>query len=343
MQRSTARRALARTTLAGTAAALAVLASAGPAAAHVTIAAPNTVAGSYTLLTVSVPHGCDGDATTAIAVQIPEPINAVTPSVNPNWDVEKVMVDLPEPVIDAHGNEVTERVDQIVYTAKTPLPDDLRDAFELSLRLPEETAGQTLYFPVVQTCTASDHPWIEIPADGQNPDELESPAPSITVTTAKTADDTAEEAADTDGDDTPTRTTPGPTRSPWSPSPSACSAPRSPRSPSSADPPLMRDRIPRTHARAGDPARPGGALSSRSHPPPRRRRTPPSSRPIRPSAPPSILHPRRSPSPSTSPSNPWPTRCSWSTATAPSKPSPRPPATPTSSSTCPTSPTAPTT
>ena len=116
------------------------------------------------------------------------------------------MVDLPEPLTDSHGNEVTERVDQIVYTAKTPLPDDLRDAFELSLQLPEETAGQTLYFPVVQTCTASDHPWIEIPADGQNPDELESPAPSITVTTAdETADDTAEEAADSDdaadGDD----------------------------------------------------------------------------------------------------------------------------------------------
>ncbi|MEU6251038.1 YcnI family protein [Glycomyces sp. NPDC047010] len=202
MQRTS--RALARTAIAGAAAALAVLATAGPAAAHVTITAPNTVAGSYTLLTVSVPHGCDGDATTAVAVQIPEPVNAVTPSVNPNWDVEKVMVDLPEPVTDAHGNEVTERVDQIVYTAHTPLPDDLRDAFELSLQLPEETAGQTLYFPVVQTCTASDHPWIEIPADGQNSDDLESPAPSITVTApGDTEDDAEEAAADTEdgGDD----------------------------------------------------------------------------------------------------------------------------------------------
>ncbi|MEU5875320.1 YcnI family protein [Glycomyces sp. NPDC047369] len=197
MQRTS--RALARTAVVGAAAALAVLAAAGPAAAHVTIATPNTVAGSYTLLTVSVPHGCDGDATTAVAIQIPEPINAVTPSVNPNWDVEKVMVDLPEPVTDAHGNEVTERVDQIVYTARTPLPDDLRDAFELSLQLPEETAGQTLYFPVVQTCTASDHPWIEIPAEGQNPDDLESPAPSITVTAAET-DDAEEAAADTEDD-----------------------------------------------------------------------------------------------------------------------------------------------
>lgn len=194
MQRSTVRNTFARTAVAGAAAAIAVLAAGGPAAAHVTIDAPVTAAGSYTLLTVSVPHGCDGEATTEVAVQIPEPINAVTPSVNPNWEVEKVMADLPEPITDSHGNEITERVDQIVYTTGTPLPDGMRDAFELSLRLPEEAAGQTLYFPVVQTCTDSDHPWIEIPTDGQDADELASPAPSITVTAADATD--AEPAAE---------------------------------------------------------------------------------------------------------------------------------------------------
>lgn len=202
MQRNAQHRTPARTAAVGaaalTSAALAVLTGAGPAAAHVTVAAPNTVAGTYTLLTVSVPHGCDGDATTQVAVQIPEPINAVTPSVNLNWDVEKVMVDLPEPLVDSHGNEVTQRVDQVVYTAKTPLPDDLRDAFELSLRLPEEAAGQTLYFPTVQTCTASDHPWIEIPVEGQDPAELGSPAPSITVLAAE--DEGAAEEAAAEGD-----------------------------------------------------------------------------------------------------------------------------------------------
>ncbi|SDE15718.1 DUF1775 domain-containing protein [Glycomyces harbinensis] len=199
MHQNTVHRALARTAAVTAAAAVAVLAATAPASAHVGISAANTVAGTYTLLTVSVPHGCDGEATTAIAIQIPEPLNAVTPSVNPNWDVQNVMVDLPEPVTDAHGNEITERVDQVVYTAKTPLPDGLRDAFELSLRLPEETAGQTLHFPVVQTCTASDHPWIEIAEEGQNPDELESPAPFIEVTAADTAAvDAAEEPADTE-------------------------------------------------------------------------------------------------------------------------------------------------
>ncbi|GAB4001153.1 hypothetical protein GCM10029992_35720 [Glycomyces albus] len=174
MPRNRIGRALARTAVIGSAVA-ATLAISGPAAAHVTVSTDNTVAGTYTLLTVAVPHGCDGEPTTAIAIQIPEPINAVTPSANPNWSVEKVMTDLPEPVVDVHGNEVTERVGEVVYTATTPLPDDLRDAFELSLRLPEETAGQTLHFPVVQTCTNTDHPWVEIAEEGQDSDELESP------------------------------------------------------------------------------------------------------------------------------------------------------------------------
>ena len=53
--------------------------------------------------------------------------------VNPNWDVEKVMETLDEPIHGEHG-EITERVGEVVYTAKTPLPDGYRDAFTLSLR-----------------------------------------------------------------------------------------------------------------------------------------------------------------------------------------------------------------
>ncbi|WP_199040929.1 YcnI family copper-binding membrane protein [Glycomyces salinus] len=128
----------------------------------VSSSAANTAVGSYAVLTVSVPHVCGGEPTTEVAIQIPEPILSLAPMVNPNWEVEKVVTEMDEPVADAHGSEVTERVGEVVYTANTPLPDDLRDTFELSLRLPEETAGQTLYFPVAQTCTEGEHPWIQI-------------------------------------------------------------------------------------------------------------------------------------------------------------------------------------
>lgn len=168
--------------------------AASPASAHVGVAASTTVAGQYSLLTFSVPHGCDGSATTKVKIQMPEEIYAVTPSVNPNWTVEKSLVALDKPVTDAHGAEITERVDAVVYTGKTPLPSDLRDAFVLSLQIPKETEGKTLAFPVVQECEKGEAAWVQLPEAGQDPHSLDFPAPSFTVTAAK--DDHGAPAAD---------------------------------------------------------------------------------------------------------------------------------------------------
>ena len=156
---------------------LAVMAA--PAAAHVTVTPSVTSAGSYTVLTFSVPHGCDGAPTTKIAIKIPEGINAVTPTVNPGWTVEKVLADLNPPVKDSHGNEITKRVDQILYTAKTPLPGDIRDTLELSLQLPKKP-GETLAFPTVQTCAPGETAWAQVAAEGA--EEPEHPAPAFKLT-----------------------------------------------------------------------------------------------------------------------------------------------------------------
>ena len=157
---------------------------AGPASAHVTVSASTTAAGAFTVLTVSVPHGCEGSPTTEVSIQIPEGINSVTPTRNALWEVDKEVEQLDPPVTDAHGNEITERVSTVTYTAKTPLPDGYRDAFELSLQLPEEE-GTTLVFPTIQTCEEGESAWIEVPADGQSEDDLELPAPSVTTTAAE--------------------------------------------------------------------------------------------------------------------------------------------------------------
>ena len=69
------------------------------------------------------------------------------------------------------------------YTAKTPLPDGVRDAFELSLQLPQK-AGETLAFPAVQICEKGETAWTEVPADGQDAEELEHPAPAFEITEA---------------------------------------------------------------------------------------------------------------------------------------------------------------
>jgi uncharacterized protein YcnI len=173
------------------------------ASAHVSVTPASTAAGSYTVLTFAVPHGCDGSATTTIAIDIPETIASVTPTVNTNWDVAKVMTPLATPSTSAHGETSTERVGQVVYTAKTPLADGYRDTFALSLQLPADAAGTTLDFPVLQTCETGSTNWNETPADGADEDSVEHPAPRIAVTDAVEAEaaastDAAGSAADSD-------------------------------------------------------------------------------------------------------------------------------------------------
>ncbi|KQO97559.1 YcnI family copper-binding membrane protein [Leifsonia sp. Leaf264] len=179
------------------------LASPLAASAHVGVTPDSTAAGSYAVLTFAVPHGCDGSPTTEVAIDIPESIPSVTPTINQGWTVEKTTIKLDPPVTDAHGNELTERVGQVVYTAKTPLADGYRDTFALSLQLPEDAAGDTLEFPVTQTCEAGSTEWNEKTVDGEA--EPEHPAPAIVVTDA-TGDahghsDSDDAAASTDHDD----------------------------------------------------------------------------------------------------------------------------------------------
>jgi len=170
-----------------------------PAGAHVTATPTTSAAGAYTVATFAVGHGCEGSPTTKIEIQVPESVLSVAPTRNPFYEVEKTIEQLDEPVADAHGNEVTERVASIVYTADMPLPEGQRDTFELSFQVPD-AEGEMLTFPTVQTCEEGETGWVEVPADGQDADELESPAPGFEITAAGAGghgdDASAEPAAD---------------------------------------------------------------------------------------------------------------------------------------------------
>ncbi|MFF2298770.1 YcnI family protein [Arthrobacter sp. NPDC058127] len=185
MNKSSLRRALSATAIAGGTAALMMAGLAG-ASAHVSINPDKTTANSYALLTFGVPHGCDTSGTTKLTINLPEELTDATPTVNPNWTVEKVTQTLPEPKKLADGTSITKRTSQIVYTAKAPLDPHLRDALVLSVKLPD-AAGKTLYFPTLQNCEQGQTNWAEIPKDGQDPHSLKAPAPSVAVTGADAA------------------------------------------------------------------------------------------------------------------------------------------------------------
>jgi uncharacterized protein YcnI len=174
---------------------------AGSASAHVSVTPSGTAAGSYTVLTFSVPHGCDGSPTTKIAISIPDGINEATATRNPFYKLAATTEKLTEPLVAEDGDEVTERTSTITYTATTPLPADERDTFELSLQLPEDGAGKTLAFPVIQTCAKGETAWTETPAAGQTEDDLEHPAPALEVTAVEDGGDVAAPAAGEEGGD----------------------------------------------------------------------------------------------------------------------------------------------
>ncbi|NYF11066.1 uncharacterized protein YcnI [Leifsonia sp. AK011] len=153
---------------AGTALALAAPLS---ASAHVTASASSTAAGSYSVITFSVPHGCEGSPTTAIAIEIPEDILSVTPTRNPYWTFELTKTPLDPPTEDQ-----SERVSVVTYSAETPLPEGVRDTLELSVKLPAGEAGDVVEFPVTQTCEEGETLWVG--------DEV----PSITLTAAEEGD-----------------------------------------------------------------------------------------------------------------------------------------------------------
>lgn len=176
------RRTLARSVARGIAlpAAVAGLALvAGPALAHVSATPTEGAAGSYTVTTFSVPHGCDGSATTSITIKIPDQIIEVTPTRNALWNVTKTMSKLATPIKAEDGDEITEKVGSVTYTAKTPLPDGYRDTFELSFQVPD-AVGTTLAFPVTQNCEQGKKTeWNQTVAEGEA--EPEHPAPTFTV------------------------------------------------------------------------------------------------------------------------------------------------------------------
>ena len=161
---------IARLSAAGLAAGAVLALTAVPlaASAHVTVTPNGTAAGSSTVLTFAFSHGCEGSPTTALTFDIPESIDSVSPTLNPNYAIEKV----------ADGD----RTAQVVYTAITPVEDGFRDTIELSVLLPEDAAGETLAFPVLQSCEVGETNWNQVAEAGE--EEPESPAPSIVVTEA---------------------------------------------------------------------------------------------------------------------------------------------------------------
>lgn len=161
-------------------AALSMAAWQSAALAHVTLAIKEARANTYYKAVLQVPHGCDGEATQSIRVQIPEGVIGVKPMPKPGWTLT-VTRGAYAKSYQNHGQAVTEGPKEITWSGGT-LSDDNYDEFVFTSYLAGDfRPGQAVYFPTMQQCTKGQVSWADIPAAQQNPHDLKSPAPALRI------------------------------------------------------------------------------------------------------------------------------------------------------------------
>lgn len=138
------------------------------ASAHVHVTPEAAAPGGTETLTFSFSHGCDGSPTTALTVDIPDGVGNATPVVQGGWTITRELGSDGVPV-------------RVVYTADSPVEDGFKASVSMDVLFAEETAGTTLAFPVTQTCADGETAWTQIAEDGEDPHDLEAPAPLVAV------------------------------------------------------------------------------------------------------------------------------------------------------------------
>jgi uncharacterized protein YcnI len=149
------------------------------ASAHITLETREAPVGAPYKAVLRVPHGCDGAATTALRVRIPEGMIAVKPMPKPGWKIDTVSGKYPKTYSFFHGAKLSEGVTEVSFSGGS-LPDAYYDEFVVTGFIAGDLQpGTMLYFPVVQECEKGVHRWIEIPAAGKSPGDYPEPAPGL--------------------------------------------------------------------------------------------------------------------------------------------------------------------
>ncbi|MBQ8104557.1 MAG: DUF1775 domain-containing protein [Afipia sp.] len=159
--------------------AAAVIASQPSASAHVTLATGEARANTYYKAVFQVPHGCDGAATQAVRIQIPEGVIGVKPMPKAGWTLS-ITRGAYAKSYQSHGKTVTEGPKEIVWSGGS-LADDNYDEFVFSSFVTDFPSGQAISFPTVQQCAKGEVRWDQIASEGQNPHSLKSPAPVLRI------------------------------------------------------------------------------------------------------------------------------------------------------------------
>lgn len=151
------------------------------ASAHVLVDPTDAPAGATTPLTFGFHHGCDDSPTRSLTITIPDGVGNATPVYQGGWTIDRTLGDNGVPT-------------SITFTADTPVDTGIAASVTVDVLFDTAAQGSTIAFPVEQKCVTGSTSWSQIPAEGQTRDDLDTPAPSVTVGPAQTGDDDAASA-----------------------------------------------------------------------------------------------------------------------------------------------------
>jgi uncharacterized protein YcnI/copper(I)-binding protein len=149
--------------------------------AHASLEKGEAMPGSYKAV-LKVPHGCDGQPTNTVRVDLPEGFIGAKPMPKAGWTLSVEKGDYAK-TYKLHGSDVSSGVTSVTWSGGN-LPDEFYDEFAISGTLAGDE-GQTLYFKARQLCDKGEVAWDEEPAAGQDPHSLDHPAPSVTILAAQ--------------------------------------------------------------------------------------------------------------------------------------------------------------
>lgn len=140
------------------------------ASAHVGVTPDTLTLDEATVLSFSFTHGCESSPTTALRITMPDGLASVSPTADANWQIAV-----------ERGDDGL--VDVVTYTASTAIPSELRGAVSMQVR-PAEDAAASLAFPVEQICETGSTAWVELAGEGEDPHDLDAPAPVVSLAAA---------------------------------------------------------------------------------------------------------------------------------------------------------------
>lgn len=171
-----------RMAAAGAVGSAAVLLSAAPAFAHISVEPEEAEQGGFSTVGFKVPNERDSASTTKVEVNFPSdhPLASVMPQPVPGWKVKVTKTKLDKPV-EMHGEKINEAVTKITWTGGKISPGEFQQ-FPVNMgELPRDQ--DQLVFKALQTYDNDEVVrWIE-PQKKGGP-EPESPAPVLKLTPA---------------------------------------------------------------------------------------------------------------------------------------------------------------